>query len=124
MTYYLRTRKVGTYIFHVKIKFLVTAKSDQYPDPRWLGFLDLVHKLRLKAGSGSALKPMRIHNTDKMHVILSAGDVVDCSRHLARVTDHPRLLLGYEVSIPSIPDECRSEPDPDLQTGGGSEFGS
>ncbi len=49
---------------------------------------------------------MQIHNTDKMHVILSAGDVVDCSRHLACVTDHSRLLLGYEVSIPYISGMC------------------
>jgi hypothetical protein len=54
-------------------------------------------------GLGKKLDPpLQIHNTDKMYVILFAGDVVDCSRHLARVTDHPRLLLGYEVSIPYI----------------------
>ncbi len=52
------------------------------------------------------IKWMWIRNPDKMYVILSAGDVVDCSRHLARLTDHPRMLLGYEVSIPYISGMC------------------
>jgi hypothetical protein len=49
---------------------------------------------------------MRIRSPDKVYLILCAGDVVDCSRHLARLTDHPRLLLGYEVSIPNISGMC------------------
>jgi hypothetical protein len=51
------------YFFHVKIQRFVTAKSDQDPDPHESALVCLPGSgslPRQKAGSGSALKPIRI----------------------------------------------------------------
>ncbi len=50
------------HIFHVKIQLFVTAKYEQ--DPICIGLAPWIRiRIEEKAGSGSEIKPMRIHIT-------------------------------------------------------------
>jgi hypothetical protein len=71
-------RLVASILFNVQIQRLVTLKSDMAADPNphgfvlvWLPVSGCGSTLGKKAGSGSALKPMRIHNTAFLQMFTS-----------------------------------------------------